>query len=239
MGEAMDQVHGVINDVCGGSAIVVGQSLGGYIAMLVAARHPEAIAGLVLSNCSAEPRTVARHATGAIWSYLRMSVRQQVKGHVPGPEEWPEAQAASASSPASGSMPASGAPSATTAAESASTDSVAADSVAADSVAAAEPFEPATRGLLFKGSRHALSAAVRTRFRDHLASYPGSTLILNGENDTPFRRSEREFLAVCRDGRLVVVPGAGHLVNIEGADAYNIALSEFVDAVRAGRRVAG
>ena len=39
----------------GGRAIVVGLSLGGYVAMEVAARWPERVAGLVLAGATAEP----------------------------------------------------------------------------------------------------------------------------------------------------------------------------------------
>ncbi|MEJ7748847.1 MAG: alpha/beta hydrolase [Candidatus Limnocylindrales bacterium] len=45
----------VIEDAAGGSAIVVGLSLGGYVAMDLAARRPELVRGLVLSGATAEP----------------------------------------------------------------------------------------------------------------------------------------------------------------------------------------
>jgi pimeloyl-ACP methyl ester carboxylesterase len=38
-----------------GRAIVVGLSLGGYVSIDTAARHPERVAGLVLAGCTAEP----------------------------------------------------------------------------------------------------------------------------------------------------------------------------------------
>jgi pimeloyl-ACP methyl ester carboxylesterase len=38
-----------------GRAVVVGLSLGGYVAIETAERHPERVAGLVLAGCSAEP----------------------------------------------------------------------------------------------------------------------------------------------------------------------------------------
>jgi pimeloyl-ACP methyl ester carboxylesterase len=38
-----------------GRAVVVGLSLGGYVAIDTAARHPDRVAGLVLAGCSADP----------------------------------------------------------------------------------------------------------------------------------------------------------------------------------------
>lgn len=42
-----------------------------------------------------------------------------------------------------------------------------------------------------------------------LSSYPGPVWLVNGAHDH-FRASERRFVRVCWDGRLVVVPRAGH-----------------------------
>ena len=44
-----------IRDHAGGRAIVVGLSLGGYVAMALAARDPARVRGLVLSGATAEP----------------------------------------------------------------------------------------------------------------------------------------------------------------------------------------
>ena len=53
---AADHVAEVIREVAPeGRAVVVGLSLGGYVAMLLAARHPTVVRGLVLSGASAEP----------------------------------------------------------------------------------------------------------------------------------------------------------------------------------------
>lgn len=54
--DAADRVAGIIGaEAHGGRAIVVGLSLGGYVAMAVAARHPERVAGLVVAGATAEP----------------------------------------------------------------------------------------------------------------------------------------------------------------------------------------
>ena len=60
----------VVDAVAGGRAVIVGQSLGGYVAMDLAARHPEQVAALVLCNCTLEPRTVARFAPLVVGGYL-------------------------------------------------------------------------------------------------------------------------------------------------------------------------
>jgi pimeloyl-ACP methyl ester carboxylesterase len=57
----------------GGRAILVGLSLGGYVAMAVAARWPERVAGLVISGATAEPigpRTVFYDGLGRIFSWV-------------------------------------------------------------------------------------------------------------------------------------------------------------------------
>jgi pimeloyl-ACP methyl ester carboxylesterase len=52
---AADAVATTIETEASGPAILVGLSLGGYVAMEVAARWPERVAGLVLAGSSAEP----------------------------------------------------------------------------------------------------------------------------------------------------------------------------------------
>jgi pimeloyl-ACP methyl ester carboxylesterase len=53
---AANTVADVIEREAGGQAIVVGLSLGGYVAMELAARRPELVSGLVLAGATAEPR---------------------------------------------------------------------------------------------------------------------------------------------------------------------------------------
>ena len=52
---ASDQVARVIQEAAGGRAVVVGLSLGGYVAMDLAAGRPGLVRGLVLSGATAEP----------------------------------------------------------------------------------------------------------------------------------------------------------------------------------------
>jgi pimeloyl-ACP methyl ester carboxylesterase len=79
--------------------------------------------------------------------------------------------------------------------------------------------------------------ALRTSFLTRLAAYPGPALLVNGADDPLFRRGEGAFLAACRDGRLRVIEGAGHLVNSEQPAAFNEAVREFAEVVfRSSRR---
>jgi pimeloyl-ACP methyl ester carboxylesterase len=52
---AADALSGVIRDHAGGRAIVVGLSLGGYVGMVLAAREPGRVRGLVLCGATGEP----------------------------------------------------------------------------------------------------------------------------------------------------------------------------------------
>jgi pimeloyl-ACP methyl ester carboxylesterase len=53
-------------------------------------------------------------------------------------------------------------------------------------------------------------------------------LIVAGEDDSPSVATGRELAAVLPRARLVVVPGAGHVVNLERPEAFNAALFAFL-----------
>jgi pimeloyl-ACP methyl ester carboxylesterase len=55
MDGAVGRLTAVIDEAAGGRAVVVGLSLGGYVAMDLAARSPDRVAGLVLAGASQEP----------------------------------------------------------------------------------------------------------------------------------------------------------------------------------------
>ena len=62
LADASDRLAEVIDREAGGRAIVVGLSLGGFVAMDLAARSPERVRGLVIAGASAEPTGLRRVA---------------------------------------------------------------------------------------------------------------------------------------------------------------------------------
>ncbi len=74
--------------------------------------------------------------------------------------------------------------------------------------------------------------AVRGDSLDILARYGGPALILVGENDalTPQEKSS-EMLNLLSGGRLIVIPRAGHLSNLEAPDAFNQSLADFLSGL--------
>ncbi|RNE58565.1 alpha/beta fold hydrolase [Cryobacterium tepidiphilum] len=75
---------------------------------------------------------------------------------------------------------------------------------AEDVLAGGVALEVMDPGLQATGTLHPL---------DDLARYPGPVWLVNGRFDH-FRLNERRFLAACRHGRLIVIPGAPHLVSL-------------------------
>lgn len=58
--DAADGVLRAIDEAAGGRAVLVGLSLGGYVGMTVAGRHPEKVRGLVIAGSTREPAGVSR-----------------------------------------------------------------------------------------------------------------------------------------------------------------------------------
>lgn len=56
IGTAVEHLAGLIDREAQGRAVVVGLSLGGYVSIALASRHPDRVAGLVLASCSVDPR---------------------------------------------------------------------------------------------------------------------------------------------------------------------------------------
>ncbi|TFD33170.1 alpha/beta fold hydrolase [Cryobacterium cryoconiti] len=80
----------------------------------------------------------------------------------------------------------------------------------------------------------ALGATGTLRPLDSLARYPGPVWLVNGSFDQ-FRLHERRFLAACRNGHLVIVPRASHLVSLAQPERFAVVLTGILDHVTADR----
>lgn len=89
-----------------------------------------------------------------------------------------------------------------------------ADDVLAGGVA----LEVMDAGLQATGTLHPLA---------DLARFPGPVWLVNGRYDH-FRLNERRFLAACRAGHLVVIPGAPHLVSLAQPERFTAVLRQVV-----------
>lgn len=73
-----------------------------------------------------------------------------------------------------------------------------------------------------------LREIMRRQFRDLLATYPGRTLIINGEMDLILRLGARSFRQAARDARRVTIPGGTHLVHLDRPAEVAAVLAAFV-----------
>lgn len=73
--EAVETVESLLDDVESECVVLVGQSLGGYVAIEVAARRSEAVSGLVLSGSSADYRGQLGLRTALSSSLFRLGAR--------------------------------------------------------------------------------------------------------------------------------------------------------------------
>jgi pimeloyl-ACP methyl ester carboxylesterase len=77
--EAAEGVVAAIDAAAGGRTILVGLSLGGYVAMTVASRYPERIRGLVIAGSTREPTGLNRVAFEAYAAALRLAPESVVR----------------------------------------------------------------------------------------------------------------------------------------------------------------
>lgn len=83
-------------------------------------------------------------------------------------------------------------------------------------------------GHFAKGGSGAVRRLVGGRFRDRLKAYGGPILVLNGSMDLVFRIGARRFLSGVPGVTNRMLPGAGHLSNVDAPEAFTEAVREFV-----------
>ncbi|WP_029290594.1 alpha/beta fold hydrolase [Cellulomonas sp. HZM] len=174
-------------DELGGPVLLVGLSLGGYVAIRYAARHPDAVAGLVAAGCSTRPRA----ALVRPWEAAARAI-----GLLPDRGERLNAFVVRRTVPASGAL------------------------------------DLAAGGWALDATVPVLRALSGTDPVADLRRVRAPVWLVNGRYDH-FRGEERRFLAATRDGRLVVVPRATHLVSVTAPVAFTRVLLRAADEVDA------
>lgn len=77
-------------------------------------------------------------------------------------------------------------------------------------------------------------AALAPPVIDELASIRIPALVIVGEHDAAYQRAAQVMQARLPLAESVSIPGAGHIVNIEAAEAFNAAVLRFLERLRAG-----
>jgi pimeloyl-ACP methyl ester carboxylesterase len=78
---------------------------------------------------------------------------------------------------------------------------------------------------------HGMLVQHDARVIDSLATIAVPTLVLIGENDTPFVAGTDYMAAKIPGATKVVIPAAGHAANIDQPDAFNAAVLEFLGGI--------
>jgi pimeloyl-ACP methyl ester carboxylesterase len=168
-------------------ALVVGISLGGYLAMALAAKAPELTSGLILTGNSLNMNgwTGIKFKLTAL--FLRFMKTEKLEaGNRRGIQKnlSPERSAA----------------------------------VLDD-------------GLYLEAMPRIFSEIAGRDYFKIMRDYTRPVLVLNGENDEGMRQQETVLTNLLSDGRLQVLPGAGHLTNLEQPEAYTLAVQQFAKEV--------
>jgi pimeloyl-ACP methyl ester carboxylesterase len=66
---------------------------------------------------------------------------------------------------------------------------------------------------------------------DDLPRIAVPALVLVGEEDAPYRRAAEVMAAKLPKATLEVIPGAGHIVNLEAGPAFDRALLRFLEGL--------
>ena len=88
-------------------------------------------------------------------------------------------------------------------------------------------------GFWFRGGATAVRSLVGEAFKPRLASYPGPTLLINGQVDILFRLTEPSFAKVAADPRRVTIRGAGHRSNLDRPRTFSAAVRAFAREITA------
>jgi 3-oxoadipate enol-lactonase len=191
--EHADDLAALLDRLVVRRAVVVGLSMGGYVALAFWRRHPDRCAGLVLASTRAGPDSEAGRA-----GRYQMVIAVTQRGVA------------------------------------AVSDAMAARLVGPDAPPA---LQAQLRAVMSRQPRDGVIAALKAMAAraSSAPQLPGITvpaLVITGAADALIDPAESRALAVAIPGaRLVVVPGAGHLVNLEEPGAFNAAAGHLLEAV--------
>lgn len=180
-----DAIHAIDDAVHTGHSpvLLVGLSLGGYLAIEYTGRHPDRVAGMVAASCG----TLSRGPGLTLYRVLAAAIHR-----LPDHGRWLN-----------------------------------------DRMALAFVGREATEDLIAGGVALDVMGSVLGEMSTldqltALSTYDGPVWFVNGRLDH-FRLHERRMLRAARDGRLVVVPGATHLVSLVRETEFSAAI---LDAAR-------
>lgn len=186
---ALDGVDRVIETETDRSPLVVGLSLGGYLATEYARRKPDRVGGLVLSGCSANPVGTLKRVTQFTGAVSRLATRSdRIERFV---------------------------------------ESRAADWVRNRNLTKSHTAEIIEAGFYPRSFGVAGRYLEGHDFRAALSTYPGPTLICNGENDLVMKRGQAAHAEAAQDARIETVSDAGHVVNLHRPEAYSSLVGAF------------
>lgn len=193
-----DVVAALIADLGLGPVVLVGLSMGGYIALAVARRHADVLAALVLADTRADPDTAeGRQARSD------QQAKVEEHGDVAPLVDGLLARILSGSSPGH-----------------------------AAAVATLDPMMRATTPAGWMGALEAMKT--RRDQTDLLPTIAVPTLVIVGESDALVPLDVAEAMAkAIPNARLEVVPGAGHVTNLENAEVFNRVFADFLSTLPA------
>ena len=199
-----DLVAALVDELGLGRVVLVGLSMGGYIALAVARRHPEVLAGLVLADTRADPDSPEGRQTRSDQQALveeRNDVTPLVDGLL---------TRVLAPAPSGGGGP-----------RHAEVGAMLGDMM---------------RSTVPAGWIGALEAMKQRRDQtDLLPRIAVPTLVVVGEGDAIAPVDVAEAMAkAIPDVRFEIVPGAGHVANLENPDVFNRVFSEYLSSLPAG-----
>lgn len=187
MDAAVARVTETIDREAGGRAVLIGLSLGGYVAMAVAATSPERVRGLVVAGATLEPRGMWALAFASFGLALRIyparfirAVDERLMRRLYG-------------------------------------------GAVVDEVLAG--------GYFARGGGVAVTRLAGRRFQGPLLAYGGPILVINGDRDFVFSRTERRFIAGIPRLTTLRLSGASHLSTLDRPAEVAAAIRKFEGAV--------